>query len=71
MNLKEKFAKLKFPLIEFKLPHLKEDSVRELILLAGFGMIFIGVCGYDWRLAFILGGWMLMKFSGLVKRVIA
>lgn len=70
MKLKEILTKLKPPLLEIKLPHIKEDTAREILLLVGFLMIFCGVCGYDWRIAFILGGWMVMKFSGLVKRVI-
>jgi hypothetical protein len=68
--MKINFKKLKIPHIEIKLPHLTEQTARELLLVVGFLMIFIGVCGYDWRIASILGGWMLMKFSNLVKRVI-
>jgi hypothetical protein len=66
----KKLKEIKFPAIEIKLPHITEDAARELIMIAGFIMLFIGVWGYDWRIACIFGGWILMKFSGLVKRVI-
>ena len=68
--MKFDFKKIKWPLIEIKLPHLTEQTARELLLIAGFLMAFIGIYGYDWRIACIIGGWALMKFSGLVKRVI-
>jgi hypothetical protein len=70
IDIKSLLKKVKSFNIEIKLPHLTEQTARELILLAGFLMMFVGICGYDWRIALILGGWMLMKFSGLIKRVI-
>lgn len=69
-KLKDKLKAIKFPTIQIKLPHIKEDAAREIIMVAGFIMLFIGLCGYDWRIACIFGGWMLMKFSGLIKKVI-
>jgi hypothetical protein len=70
LKIKELFTKIKLPLIQIKLTGLKTETGQEIFLVAGFLMIFIGVCGYDWRIAFILSGWMLMKFSGLVKWVV-
>ena len=70
INIKEWLKKVKLPSIQIKLPHLKEEMARELILIVGFLMLFVGLCGYDWRIACIFGGWMLMKFSGLIKKVI-
>ena len=65
-RLKESLKKV----VIIKLPHVKENTARELILLTGFIMLLAGLWGYDWRIACIVGGWMMIKFSGLVKRVI-
>lgn len=60
------FKRLKIPKIKVRLPSLSVTAVRELFLVAGYAMVVTGIYGYDWRAACIIGGLMLMKFSGLV-----
>jgi hypothetical protein len=73
-NYKEWLKALKIPKISIKIPHIdtekKEIVVRESCLIAGFLLIAAGLWGYDWRISCIVCGYSLVKFSGLIKKVV-
>ena len=61
-KLKSLLQKIQKKLPKIRLPSLKklEETVQELVTLGGFIMVFIGLWGYDYRLALIICGIWLM-----------
>lgn len=62
--------RLKLPVLSIQLPRLKDETIREICLVSGCFLFGYGLGLYSDPLKYIFWGWSLMKFSGLVKKVI-
>ncbi|MBO8183763.1 MAG: hypothetical protein H0Z28_13405 [Archaeoglobus sp.] len=69
--MKSRFREvLKLPTISIQMIHLKDETIREICLVSGCFLFGYGLGLYSDPLKYIFWGWSLMKFSGLVKKVI-
>jgi len=59
----------KLPKIRLPSPKKIEETARELSVLVGFIMVFIGLWGYDYRLALIISGiWLMIPAKSVQRR---
>ena len=54
------YKRLKLPPIKLKKPHIDADKFAQFIcnamFMAFFGMVWVGIWGFDWRIACIICG---------------
>lgn len=53
---------LKLFKLNLKKPHFTDEFKQELGLIGFFCLFFVGIYGYDWRIACIIGGLLGMWF---------
>jgi len=46
----------KLPKLNLKKPHFTDEFKQEIGLIGFFCMMFVGIYGFDWRIACIIGG---------------
>jgi hypothetical protein len=52
----------KLPKLKLKKPYISDDFKSELGIIIGFGTVYVGIYGYDWRIANIICGVALCWF---------
>jgi hypothetical protein len=51
-------TRLKLPKLKLKKPHISDDFKRETGLILFFCLFYVGIAGFDWRIANIICGLM-------------